>query len=224
MNEMPQQFKDEPIEEFGVMADAPENQPLDPLMGIEPGKSKKSLNSTIILLVVIGIGAVVIYVFGLRHQPKPPTEQAKALDAQLDQALVKITGSTAMAKTPDRFYDTEAIIKTFHDYPGTHQVEADELRRNPFRFFRQQPDPETVDQDRTSAKNAQETFLARELNNKVKQLQLESVLLSEKGSRCRINGEVFNAGEKIMDTFIVEQIQADEVTLLANDLEFVLRM
>lgn len=230
MSETPGDFKDEQLSEFGSMdntSPVENGSPGFDMGEIPPIKPRKSFGNTVVLLVLVAVGGIVVYFFGLRHQPKSPTEEDQAMQKQLDKALARLTGKIDKRKEADGSVfagDTEMIVRTFSDYPGKYQVVASELQKNPFSHVIVIEPDGNASQDDESAWSQQQAYLTRELNNKFKKLKLESILLSPVNAKCRISGEVYSAGQKVKDTFVVGNIQHEEVVLIANNHEFVLRM
>ena len=189
--------------------------------GMSFSQKPKQLNrSTLIILLSCGIGVLGIYLFSLRHKPKLASEHEKAVEAQVDQALARFMDVEQQQKTNELFEDTKEMVQIFYEYPAKQQVAVNELQRNPFSLMLARQ--EQTDDLNQSYMNEQR--LRRELGKKLDQMKLQSVLRSTSGNKCLVDGEIYQVGSIIADTFKVKKIADESVTLVAHDLEFVLTM
>lgn len=158
--------------------------------------------------------AAMIWLFGLRQKPKEPTEQEKAAEVQIDTALAKLVSMKAQQKVTQLFKDTQGMVQTFYQYPAKQQVMAEELQKNPF----------LRNADADADDSGDREHLRKKLTEQLDNLRLQSILFNAKGSRCLVEGALYEEGEVIDDAFMIKKIEKDHVVLIASDLEFIFQM
>ncbi len=167
--------------------------------------SQNSNRNTYILLGVCIAAIVATWLIGFQHK-KPETEETAQTDTtQLDIALAKLIGAKNLE-------NSDNLVKTFYEMPGTKQVKLEELNKNPF-IHKVKPAPEVKDQDVINKKIEREKQLAEEIND----LNLKSILKGSDGDICLINGILYKVGDFVTDSFKIVEIKIDSVVLEADD-------
>jgi len=181
---------------------------------------KKALNrGTIVLLASCFLGVGGIFLVGRFQGTQTTSATDKEVEVRVDTALAKLVKEKKPTPAKEVFGDTEEMVQAFYEYPAKQQVSVDELQRNPFsRALAKDEGAGSVDDALKRMEN-----LRKELTKKLQALKLQSVLQGAGVAQCLINGEVYGEGE-IVDIFKVKTIKSEQVLLLANDMEFVLKM
>ncbi len=182
------------------------------------GFTKNSIQkSTILLMVTCLLGVGGIFMFGMKNKPQEVSADDKEVEQKIEVALQKFTQKSEKEKAQKLFRDTENMIKSFYEYPAKQQVALDELHRDPFNHAAtNQP---TEDTEAIRLKKLRES-----LTQKVQALKLQSILQGPSGGKCLINGQVYSAGQKVIKTFTVKDIDESQVTLEAEGISFKLKM
>ena len=175
----------------------------------------RSKNRGIMILLATGIvGMLGVYFFGARQQPNQPSEQEKAIEAKVDVALAKLVNE---GQTRQLMNDTGKMVETFYEYPASQQVSLDDLQKNPFSRL-SDAELKAGDSNKTQAQ------LEREMSRLFKDLELQSVIQSSRGTKCLINGKIFSEGQMIEDVFKIKTITSDRVVLDGKGVEFTLQI
>ena len=169
----------------------------------------------ILLLGTCVIGMVLVFLIG-RYQDAPEaSEEDKLIEAKVDVALARLVENGQSVKL---LKDTEKMVQTFYEYPTNQQVLLDELSKNPF---------SRMDEKLTGVKSVSEQTLAqqkRQLENKLEDLELQSIVQSSRGTQCLVNDAIFSEGQVIGEDFYIKSITVDKVILQAGKHEFILVM
>jgi hypothetical protein len=179
------------------------------------GENKSSNRNTMLLLGICLSGIVVVYLLGMRQNIAEPTAEQKAAEAQIDAVLGKL-----VQKDPalGLLNDTENMVKTFYEYPSNQQVALQDLKKNPFSRLAEAKATAQAPETKTRAQ------IEKELEVKLADLELQSVVQSSHGAKCLINGEVYGKGQVVADIFRISNINVNSVVVVAEEFEFVLRM
>lgn len=107
------------------------------------GKTQRTRQSTLVVIVMFVIGLVVLGVMVKKCQPKAAAAApAKDEESQIETAIGRLTGVSAeMTSRMDQ------IMQKFHDFSAVVQVAVDELAKNPFELqaeAQKQEDPGTL--------------------------------------------------------------------------------
>jgi len=182
-----------------------------------PHKSKINRGALILLAsCVLGIGG--IYLFGLKQKAPPPKKSE--VESKLDAALAKLVDEKKQQEAQKLFRDTQEMVKAFYEYPTKQQVSLEELQRDPFSRLLSK---DNQGNDEAEALKRREQ-LRKDLEKKLSALKLQSVVQSARGAQCLINGEIYEVGNQVAETFEVRAIAPSGVTLAASDMEFALAM
>ncbi|MFA5422887.1 MAG: hypothetical protein WC374_03415 [Phycisphaerae bacterium] len=165
--------------------------------------------STYLLVTLFIIGAVCLFLMIKKSSPsaasaaQPSAQQLE--QSKIEAAIAKITGVRAQM-----FSSLEKIVKKFYEFADFEQVEVDELSKNPFR--QDDYNANIISQDR----NIQPEMARSEL-------ELYTIMSTEKGNCCMINDKLLYKGD-VIDGLEVEEITSHTVTLTDGETSMVLRL
>ena len=168
-------------------------------------------HTAMILFAFCALCMLGVFLFGLQQKPKEATAQEKEVEAKVETALANLVDKEKQAKTQKLFNDAGEMVQAFYDYPSNQQVALDDLQKNPFLRFSLQENDNSGDEKAMNRK---------QLERKLQQLQLQSVV----GGKCLISGKIFGVDQIVDDTFNIKLINEDNVVLISQGEEFVLRM
>ncbi len=182
--------------------------------------AEKPKNHTGMILLATCVAAVgVVYVLGLSQKPKEDSAEVSAYETQVDTALAKLVDKQKNSDTQELISDAGKMVEMFYQFPVAQQVEVDKLQKNPFSLTTKAEAKLAAIQ---AAKPRQQ--IEKELTHQASTFHLQSILDKPTGAKCLINGEVFGEGSKVNKQFEVKTIERDKVILIAEDMEFVLRI
>jgi len=171
--------------------------------------SKNLRRSTILVVVVLGVGLVALWLMIHKSQPQAASaEQTRDDETRIETAISELTGvSSQMADRMDE------IVKKFYEFSDVAQVEVNELVKNPFQvegFMKELKDKVVVGDD----SHVQAELIRRQrLQQQASTLRLLSVMRSENGHCCMINDQILRQGDRI-EEFTVAQIGSNFVELV----------
>ena len=183
---------------------SPESQD-DYLMPSTTGKTVK--NSTILLTILLVVGASVVWVMVKKVGPREASAESSQEDMQIETAIAKLTGIQS-----EMYAKLDKVAEKFYQFSNIHQVSSDQLIRNPFIYA---PGVSGV---MPSVKGG--GYKSEKKNNN---LRLWSVMESEQGRCCMIGDKILYVGDTI-DGMVVNQIGKNAVELKSNNQSVILRM
>lgn len=157
--------------------------------------------STYLLAALFAIGAVCLFLMIKKSAPStasaahPAAQQAE--QTKIEQAIAKITGVHSQM-----FSSLERIVKKFYEFADFEQVDVEDLSKNPFRTDETAP--------RIGAFNKQVQPIVAQ-----SEFELLTIMATEKGNCCMINGKLLNVGDAINGLTVTEI--TDRSVSLAND-------
>ena len=182
-------------------------------------KKKDVRKSTIVLgiLFIIGLACLGFMI----KKSSPQTASAETVDleeAQIEAAITRLTGVKS-----EMFDKMDEIVSKFYEFSDVLQVKVSELAKNPFQL-------ETFlsnlknDSDVEGISEIDPAILWREqINRKTKDMQLVSIMQSDKGICCMINNKILYEGD-LIEEMTVKHIEDNKVTLELEGMEVVLKM
>lgn len=214
--------------------DAPEGEVLP---AAKPARKRspyraQMIRSNAALAVMLLAAAAGIYAFSLRKGPATASAAQKAVETQIDTAILRITqqaSSQPGAPQPGRV--TRDLLQTFYDQVRDKQIPLAELSKNPFVFVRPLRE-ETEEPAQPAPTTASAPALAPlpgqslpEVQAAFRSLRLQSIMMgqSSSGGTAIISNNLLTEGQRI-ECFTIKSIQPKAVVLSWEDKEFVLRM
>ena len=175
--------------------------------------------STIILGILFIIGLACLGVMIKKSSPKAASAGTVDVEeAQIEAAIARLTGVKS-----EMFDRMDEIVSKFYEFSDVLQVKVSELAKNPFQL-------ETFlsnlknDSDVEGVSEIDPAILWREqINRKTKDMQLVSIMQSDKGICCMINNKILYEGD-LIEEMTVKHIEDNKVTLELEGMEVVLKM
>jgi hypothetical protein len=175
----------------------------DYLMPANTGKSVK--RSTILLTVLIVIGAAVIWGMIKKTVPRDASAAANTEDLQVESAIAKLTGIRTQM-----YGKLDQIAEKFYQFSNVNQVSVDQLSKNPFVHANAYSGGALINE-------------ATGKDGKNAQWRLWSIMDSQQGLCCMINDKLLYVGDSI-NGMIVNQIGKNAVELTSDQQSVVLRI
>ena len=165
---------------------------------------RKSTAFVTALFIAASIGLVLMA--KKSHVQSAGATPIKDSQAQIEMAISRVTGvSSEMTLRMDE------IVQKFSEFSDVFQVKVADLNKNPFQLVLVPTDMETKTE--TPRQDEQVTSLLRQFKVERESLSLVSIIQSESSTCCMINGVLLETGQPV-NAFVVEDIQADHVTLV----------
>lgn len=165
--------------------------------------------STYLLVTLFIIGTICLFFMIKKSSPsavsaaQPSAQQIE--QSKIESAIAKITGVRAQM-----FSSLEKIVKKFYEFADFEQVNVGELSKNPFRQDDILPNAGPEDEGMQS-----EIYRG--------ELELYTIMSTEKGNCCMINDKLLYEGD-VIDGLEVEEITSHSVTLTDGQSNIVLRL
>ncbi len=173
-------------------------------------KKQSVKKGTIILVGMFVVGFICLFLMIKQTSPKSAKASEKAEDAQLEIALAKLTGQAA--KTDE---DMNHLVDKFYDAANVKQIQANELKKNPFQLEMFNADVEAAISDES---DEEKNIPKQIMKQQTEKLKLFSIMQSPEGSCCMINDQLLYKGDKI-NGFKVLEINKKSVKLSSGDRE-----
>ena len=163
---------------------------------------KRTRKSTILLAILFIAGLLCLGYMIKKSTPKAASGASGSTeDTQLETAISRLTGVKSEMSN-----SMGTIVKKFYEFSDVLQVKVGELAKNPFKLelltanMKEEPRVEiTVPEIDT------EMVKQRQIRQEAKEMQLLSIMQSDRGKCCMIGDKILYEGEHIKD-FKVRQI------------------
>lgn len=160
---------------------------------------KRARKSTILLAILFVAGLLCLGYMIKKSSPKSASGASDSKeDAQLEAAVSRLTGIRAeMSDSMDK------VVNKFYELSDVLQVKVGELVKNPFKL-----ELATTEEPRveiTVPEVDTEMLKQRQIRQEAKEMQLLSIMQSDRGKCCMIGDKILYEGEYIKD-FKVHQI------------------
>jgi len=186
-------------------------------------EEKKPLSkATLILFAIFGAAGLGSYFLLVKSGPEAGAAETDPKASQVIEQYMT-DKSQNMGTMKKMLRDTDAVVKQFLTYPSVTQVPLEDLRTNPFRMSGT-PEPGSA----STAKEAEREKKRKEderqaVLRSVQNLQLQSVMSSDKNKSCMINNVLYTEGQQV-DQFTVEKISPNAVIVRNAAFRFELKM
>jgi hypothetical protein len=170
--------------------------------------SKSLRRSTMMVVVLVGIGVVSLLLMIRRSQPQAAVASVGGGDTtKIESAISRLTGvRSEMAGRMDE------IVKKFYEFSDVVQVKVNELVKNPFEVEGFAKDLKNVAISEDPAEQA-ELLRRQRIEQQAKTLKLVSIMRSaEQGTCCMINDQILRQGD-VIEGFRIVEIANNTVTL-----------
>lgn len=169
--------------------------------------------STAVLAVLLVTGLVCIWFMMKKTAPQAAgaaTADANALD--IEKQIIRITGAKS-----EIFEKMDELVGKFNEFSEVPQVEVNELVKNP---FEQEMFLANLRADITDAEPVltidHEAVRRQKAQKQADELNLMTIMRSDKRNCCMIDNKFFYQGDSIGD-FTITAIEGNSVKLLWND-------
>lgn len=183
----------------------------------------KLTRGNIVLIGLFAAGIASVYFLSIRKGP----DTASASDTTVEQQVEDfISGNGAAGATAKKGEDeTQKVVDSLYHYAARHQVPLKDLKANPFTFTSaEKPKAAPV---KTSTGPTPEQLAAgkkkAEVDAEYAQLQLQSIMMGQRGGTAIINGNFLTEGQYV-GSLKVSKIMPRSVELTWNSEVFTLRI
>jgi len=160
---------------------------------------KRARKSTMLLAILFIAGLVCLGYMIKKSTPKAATAASDSTeDTKLEVAISRLTGIKS-----EMFDSMDGVVKKFNKLSDVLQVKVGELVKNPFKLELVATEEPRV--EITVPEMDTETIKQRQMRQEVKEMQLLSIMQSDRGKCCMIGSKILYEGEYIKD-FKVRQI------------------
>lgn len=191
--------------------EAPENAQGQEYLTVA-ARSKNVRKSTMMVAVLFCVGLLGLWFMIKKSQPQAAlAAPAESEENQIEMAITRLTGvSTEMFSRMDQ------IVQKFYEFSDVLQVRVNELVKNPFELEmflsnlmgKLDPKEQEIEVD-------PEKIRQQQIRQKANDLKLASIIKSEQGRCCMINGRIFYEGE-LINGFKVAQVGDTSVKIEWN--------
>jgi hypothetical protein len=172
-------------------------------------RGKRVRHSTMLVAILFGLGLVGLWF--MVQKSKINTAGAAEVskgEARIEGAISRLTGGSSEMMTR-----MDKIVSKFYEFSEVHQVQVDELSKNPFALEASGnnvalPEAEEVHTEEDEAR----TNLMKQLAEQTKALSLLGIMQGDNGNRCMIGDDVLKQGDRTGE-FKVMSIHANAVEL-----------
>lgn len=171
---------------------------------------KRARKSTTLLAILFIAGLICLGYMIKKSTPKTATASSdKTEDTQLEAAISRLTGIKSQMLD-----NVDGIVNTFNEFSDVLQVKVGELVKNPFKL-----EMVTNEEPRVEIKVPEiDTEMAKQMRirQQAKEMQLLSIMQSDRGKCCMIGDKILYEGDLIKN-FKVHQIGKSFVKLVWNE-------
>lgn len=195
-----------------------QNQEQEYLTVASHGRAVRKSTTLLAVLFIIGLSCLWFMIKKSTPQRASAVETGTE-ETQIETAIARLTGIKS-----EMFSSMDEIVNKFYEFSNVLQVQVGELVKNPFQLeiflsnLKSKPPvaekPIEIDP---------EMIWKQQIRQKANQMQLDSIMQSNKGKCCMINNKILYAGESIGD-FKVHQIEDSFVKLESEGVEVVLNL
>ena len=162
---------------------------------------KRTRKSTTLLAIIFIMGLLCLGYMIKKSTPKAASAATDVTEeTQLEAAVSRLTGvKSEMSNSMDK------IVKKFYEFSDVLQVEVGELVKNPFKL---ELDASNAEESRVKINVSEidtEKVMQRQIRQKAKEMQLLSIMQSDRGDCCMIGDKILYEGDFIRE-FKVRQI------------------
>lgn len=181
--------------------------------GTPAGASSRVPSGVLLLVVVLGVAAAVLYTMRLTGSVGKMDDAAKSAELQIEQALAALRGKThgTAEDEPAGMDSTSQVIAMFADDPTAKQVDPDQLSKNPFALRAAARDGTTTASVDAPDVDMGAQLQARKLRDEVSRMQLQTVMHG-RVPLAVISGQMVREGDRF-GSFRVAAIERMAVVL-----------
>jgi preprotein translocase subunit SecG len=189
---------------------------------VEARDKKNVRRSTILLAGLFALGLLCLWFMIKKSSPQTAAAspgKVNTEEAQIEAAIAQLTGVGS-----EMFDRMGEIVKKFYEFSDVQQVKVDELVKNPFKHeillggLKEKSDTE----EGSFGANA-EIIRQEQLRQQTKNMQLLSIVATDRGKCCVIDDKRLYEGDSIRG-FNVRRIGDSTVLLESNGVEIILKL
>jgi hypothetical protein len=169
---------------------------------------KNVRRSTIMVVIIFGIGLVGLWLMIKRSQPQAASASpAESEETQIEMAIARLTGTST-----EMFGRMDQIVQKFYEFSGVLQVDVDDLVKNPFELELFLSGLMSKLDEQEQGEVDTEMIIQQQIRQRAKNMQLASIMQSDQGTCCMIDNRILYQGDLIRG-FRVTQIADGSVKL-----------
>jgi len=182
-------------------------------------QGKRVRKTTILLVALFVIGLLSLWLMIKKSAPTKAAASDKTEETQIEMAIARLTGVKS-----EMFNRMDEIVQKFDEFSDVKQVQTNELVKNPFELetFLDNVEVTSDTGDRNYDIEA-ERMRQQRLIQQTQNLQLLSIMQSERGNCCMIDDRILYEGDSIKD-FKIRQIGDSFVKLESEGVEIILKL
>lgn len=179
------------------------------------GHTQKLRQSTLLLIVLFGVGALAIGFMIKTTTPAAAIAAETDDQTQIEMAIAQLGGMQTEMNT-----QMDSVVGRFYQHSNIEQVNVDELQKNPFK--REVAAGQTVI-DEAELRRNQRLQLEDQTRRMAHGLRLWSITAGPNGACCMIDEEVLYVGDQI-NGLTVSRIGTNAVELVFDEVTIELKM
>jgi hypothetical protein len=170
---------------------------------------KNVRRSTIMVVIIFGIGLVGLWLMIKRSQPQTASASpGESEETQIEMAIARLTGTST-----EMFGRMDQIVEKFYEFSDVLQVNVDDLVKNPFELeLFLSGLMSKLDEQEQQGQVDTEMIIQQQIRQRAKGMQLASIMQSDQGTCCMIDNRILYEGDLIRG-FKVTQIDDGFVKL-----------
>jgi len=156
----------------------------------------RTRKSTVVLAVFFIIGMLCLWFMIRKSAPKAASaETVNGEEAKLEAAVARLTGVKS-----EVFNSMDGLVKKFYEFSDVLQVQVSELVKNPFKL---ELDPPEIKEEPVIEAAGPEVdslaLLRQRMIQKTRDMQLLSIMRTDRGDCCMIGSRILYEGDRIDD-------------------------
>ncbi len=198
-----QQEQNVPIQAAANGAEKPQEQEFFTVSA----HGSRTRKSTIVLAIFFIIGMLCLWFMIRKSAPQAASaETTNVEEAKLEAAVSRLTGVKS-----EVFSNMDGLVKKFYEFSDVLQVQVSELVKNPFKLESFQSEAKKEPVIETTGPDDQ-ALLRQRMLQKTRDMELLSIMRTDKGDCCMIGSRILYEGDRI-DDFKVTVISDNSVKL-----------
>jgi hypothetical protein len=167
----------------------------------------RTRKSTVVLSIFFIIGMLCLWFMIRKSTPQAASAETTDVEgAKLEAAVSRLTGVKS-----EVFNSMDGLVKKFYEFSDVLQVQVSELVKNPFKLELFPPEVKKEPVIETEGPDLQ-ALLRQRMLQKTKDMELLSIMRTDKGDCCMIGSSILYEGDRI-DDFKVTVISDNSVKL-----------
>ena len=179
------------------------------------GHSQKLRQSTLLLAVLFGVGALGVWFMIKKTTPAPALAATADDQTQLEAAIAQLSGMQTEMNT-----QMDSVVGRFYQFSNVGQVHVEELQKNP---FKREAAAGQIIVDEAALRRETQQRLEDRVNRMAHGLQLWSITATPRGVCCMIDDRVLYVGDEI-NGLTVSRIEPKSVELTHDGVSVQLKM